>query len=221
MSNEAYPNSADLTAEEAHLIIEYWQQHFPGVRVITSPSLGHEHLTFSHGFSGVNHMNVYGLEMKSPLFTNALASFEVAEDENGISHYASAYEIMWPNINMEDIQSSTMNEYVKDLWKVGLDVHSDHYHWKSDMLHPAVHHMGIDIHPLEFSAKTVAAIQRLVSNTSTDTSVDVEDVMTTANGRGTISIPRSDGIANANGNGNGAGINVGALRRNQRTTLHS
>lgn len=201
IDRKGFPTSQVLTVAEAQAVVNLWKQNFPGVTVITSPSMGHPFLTIAHGFPGVTHMNVNGIQMKSPLFTNALASYEIAQESDGSIHYVCAYELMWPNVSSPYGESSNVSNYVRNLWKLGMEVHSDHYHWKSDMLHPAIHHMGIDMFPVDFTARTIVAIQKLIDET--------DSVLTTANARGTLSIPLSNGVVNANGNGNGVGIAVG------------
>lgn len=231
LNRRVLPISSILSVEETQEVVALWSQHFPNVVVITSPEMGHSTLTITHGFPGVDHMDVNGLHMKSPLFTNALVSFEIAQSVDGTYHYASAYEVMWPNISSSSRQSSDMGNYVENLWKLGMEVHADHYHWKSDMLHPAIHHMGVDITPLDFSARTIVALQRLLQETernlaNPENRMELEHEMmrnaqvladtndlTTANARGSISIPLSDGIVNVNGNGNGVGFNIGGVRK--------
>lgn len=228
LNRRVLPISSILSAEETQEVVALWSQHFPNVVVITSPEMGHSTLTITHGFPGVDHMDVNGLHMKSPLFTNALASFEIAQNVDGTYHYASAYEVMWPNISNR--QPSDMENYMENLWKLGMEVHADHYHWNTDT-YPGIHHMGIDMTPLDFSARTIVALQRLLQETernlaNPENRMELEHEMmrntqviinnnglTTANARGSISIPLSDGIVNVNGNGNGVGFNIGGMRK--------
>ena len=165
LNRHALPNADSITVKEAQDVVALWKQHFPNVTIITSPELGQPYLTLAHGFPGIDHMDVNGLQMKNPLFTMALASFEVAKSVNGSRHYAHAYEAMWPNISSPSRESSNMGNYVNNLWKLGMEVHADHYHWKTDMLHPAIHHMGINMTPLDFSSRTITALLALLNDT--------------------------------------------------------
>lgn len=143
-------------------VVSLWSQNFPNVTVITSPEMGDTSLTLAHGMPNVTHMHVDGLKMKSPIFTMALYSSEVAIDANGVSHYAHAYEIMAKNIPSKDGSNSSMEEYTQALWQLGMKVHSDHYHWKTAELSPVIHHMGVDMTPLDFSRRTITALNRMM-----------------------------------------------------------
>lgn len=114
--------------------------------------------------------------------TIAVATYKVIQGNNGLLHYVSTYDIY----GLEHT-----NSYISNLHKLGMKVQVDN----------AVHHMGIDMSPLDFTARTIVALQRLLTTMKT--------VATTANTRGTVSIAQSNGIVDLNGNGNGAGINVG------------
>lgn len=160
-----YPKGNTITQAEANEVVNLWKKNFPNVKVIQQPSDGSGKLTLAHGISGSNHMDVNGLKLSSPLFTMALFSTEVAPDAYGKLHYASAYEIMFPNIGTKNGQMSNMSLYKKYLNDYGLDVHSDHYHWKTNMLHPAIHHMGVDMSPLDFSQRTIFALKSMIQDT--------------------------------------------------------
>ncbi len=157
----AYPSKPAITVAEARQVVNLFKQNFPNVVVITSPELGHPYLTLAHGFPGMGAMNVNGLQMNSPLFTMALYSSEVARGNDGRLHYAHAYEVMSPNIPSNDGSSSNIGTYVNSLWDSGLEVHSDHYHWKTAGLSPAVHHMGVDMSPIDFASRTINSLSQL------------------------------------------------------------
>jgi len=222
MSNDrlvrnASPVRDSITVKESQDVVALWKEYFPRVTVITSPEQGQPYLTLAHGFTDVDHMDVNGLQMKSPLFTMALASFEVAKNTSAHGHhYAHAYEVMWPNVSNPSRERSNMGNYVNNLWRLGMEVHADHYHWKTDSLNPAIHHMGTSMSPLDFSSRTITALLALLNDT--ESNAYSSDVPTTANTRGSISLPNANGIVNANGNGNGMGMNVGAKRVRKHTT---
>ena len=157
-----FPKSKTITQSEANEVISLWKKNFPNVKVIQQPSDGSGKLTLAHGIAGYNYMDVNGLKLSSPLFTMALFSAEVAPDVYGKLHYASAYEIMYPNIGTKNGQMSNISLYKKYLNDYGLDVHSDHYRWKTNMLHPVINHMGVDITPLEFSNRTILALKSIL-----------------------------------------------------------
>jgi hypothetical protein len=157
------PPNLTLTSDDVLQVKSLWESNFPNVTIITSPDLGFSGiLTLSHGFDDMPFMLVNGIKYKSPLFTMALLSSEIAEDEDKNLYYAHAYEVMWVNYPNKNGTKSNVGQYVEYLWNVGLEVHSDHYHWKTAELWPAVHHTGIDITPLEFSKRTIDALKLLM-----------------------------------------------------------
>lgn len=159
-------NNGGISQQEAQQVVALWKQNFPNVTVITSPSNGQPFLTLAHGFYGVNSMQVNGLAMKSPLFTMGLYSSEVAQDANGDSHYAHAYEMMFPNVPSLDGTLSNVGTYVQTLWDSGFEVHADHYHWKDAHLMPAIHHMGVGMTPSDFTRGTINALNVMFARTA-------------------------------------------------------
>lgn len=154
-----------ITEAEAQQVIALWNRNFPNVTVIQHPADGSGMLTLAHSMPGMTSMDVNGLKCKSPLFTMALMSSEVAMDQNGVPHYTNAYEIMGPNVPGLNGNPSNMSLYKKYLNQNGLDVHSDHYHWKTEGLNPAIHHMGVNMSPMVFSEKTIDALKKMMADT--------------------------------------------------------
>lgn len=163
--NKASSRMNSISEKEAEQVIALWEKNFPNVTVIQHPSDGSGMLTLAHGMKGMSFMDVNGLKCRSPLFTMALLSSEVALDQDGVPHYANAYEIMAQNVPGLSGNPSNMSLYKKYLNQNGLDVHSDHYHWKTGDLNPAIHHFGADIAPLDFSVKTIDALKKMMLDT--------------------------------------------------------
>jgi hypothetical protein len=95
----------------------------------------------------------------SPLCNNALFSSECSGDK-----YINLYEVLIPDIPGTNGALSTAQIYVNALAAQGLDVAGFHFHWTgstvlaNDKLVAAVHHQKINMDPLTFSMKTIAAL---------------------------------------------------------------
>lgn len=129
--------------------------------VIGLPSNDNGVGTLLHSMGDGRLLKINGLVCKSPLCNNALYTFECAS-----GHYLNLYEIMLPDIPGKDGEESTVEIYVKLLYKYGLSVAGVHFHWwgqnlvRGNTLIAAIHHQGIDITPEEFSRATIRALKK-------------------------------------------------------------
>jgi hypothetical protein len=159
----------------AKTVESIWKTAFPSASilpVIGMPSTGNGVMTLIHGMDlgdskiPMPLLKINGLISKSALANNALYSVECSGGGGGNpSVYLNLYEIMLPDIPGTNGAKSTAQIYINELAKAGLDVTAAHYHWTGAGVFPndkgvtAVHHMGIDIDPIDFSDRTIAALR--------------------------------------------------------------
>jgi hypothetical protein len=129
-------------------------------------------------------MLVNGLPYNHPMVANALYGYEIrhrrsnsVDDDNGNNNGASKntkkckperfvlnfYEVMLPEMDGYGTQPSATEAYTRALHDHGLVLQGDRYHWKS--MSPktfAIHHVGYDIEPDDFVARTVDALETYV-----------------------------------------------------------
>lgn len=162
-----------VTDKLAREIEALWKSAFHDAAllpVIGLPSNNHGVLTLTHTDGSGNMLKINGLPSRSPLSNNALYSAECSKGQ-----YLNLYEVMIPDIPGADGRESTAEIYVKLLGECGLNVAGVHFHWfgsymfednkgnRIDRGVTAVHHQGIDIHPIEFSKKTISALKKTLA----------------------------------------------------------
>lgn len=144
-----------------------WKQAFKVATmlpVLGVPSTANGVMTLTHGMDTndgmtMPMMSINGLVSKSPLANNALFSAECVDGK-----YLNLYEIMLPDMSSSDGSPSSSQIYINELGKQGLDVTATHYHWLGAKIYDndrgvtAVHHMKVGMNPIEFSNRTIAAL---------------------------------------------------------------
>lgn len=148
----------------ANEVQSLWRKSFPDASllpVIGLPSNGNGVLTLTHGTG--HKMSINGLLSNSPLANNALYSSECINNV-----YLNLYEIMIPDIPGTGGQPSTAEIYVKALQENDLDVAGVHFHWfgshvlNNDRGVIAVHHQKSNMHPIDFSIRTIIALHKVM-----------------------------------------------------------
>lgn len=159
-----------LTDQQARGVENLWKQSFPDATllpVIGLPSNDNGVLTLTHTLGLGKVLKIDGLPSLSPLSNNALYS---AENINGLT--LNLYEILIPDIPGHRGNRSTAQIYVQALNDQGLSVSGVHYHWTGEAVFEneptdhgvaAVHHQNYGLDPLEFSRRTIAALQTVIS----------------------------------------------------------
>ena len=172
-NKHCYPSSSSSCSSDSNCVVDdrsakeveaIWDEAFSGailLPVIGFPSNSGGVGTLTHGMGDGILLHINGLPSKSPLSNNALYSFECSQ-----GHYLNLYEIMLPDIPGRDGEDSTVEIYVKLLYKYGLSVAGVHFHWwgqnlvRGNTLISAIHHQAIDMDPKEFSRKTIKALKK-------------------------------------------------------------
>lgn len=148
----------------ARRVERVWKKAFPSASVFPElgvPSKNGGVLLLTHGMDGMPPMKINGLVMKSPLANNALYSAEVTGGK-----YMNLYEIMIPDIPGRHGDLSTAQVYIKALQDLNLEVNGTHFHWNGATVFPndknatAVHHSKADMHPMEFTIRTIMALEK-------------------------------------------------------------
>lgn len=144
-----------LTDTAAKQIEAVWKQYFKDASIL--PVIGYPSykkagvMTLTHSMGGPL-MTIDGLESKSPLSNNALYSVECVD---GV--YLNLYEIMLPEIPGVSGSLSTSETYKKELFKRGIVVQGDHYHWngatilEADKGVTAIHSKAVGMNPIQFA----------------------------------------------------------------------
>lgn len=150
-----------LTDADANQIVSLWKQSFTDAAilpVIGYPSNSNGVVTITHT---VGHkMSINGLVSNSPLANNALYSSECTGNK-----FLNMYEIMLPDIPGTNGSPSTVQIYTRELARQGLDVAGVHFHWWGSNVAPgntlvaAIHHQNIGMTPMEFSQRTLNALE--------------------------------------------------------------
>lgn len=101
---------------------------------------------------------------KSPLCNYALHSSECAQREGNdkSKKYLNLYEIMIQDVPNFEGERSTVQVYVNELHKRGLDVAGVHFHWtgaSKNMM--AIHHQNFGMNPVEFAEQTAKALKKV------------------------------------------------------------
>lgn len=164
--NGVLPNGATrerLTWEELKSRLQSdWKSVFPSA--VVSKELSNENvIVLTHTMNGST-ASIDGLTCRSPLCNNALASFERTGGT-----WLNLYEIMVPDQPGSGGAPGTSEIYTTSLINEGkkypgrLTVDGNHYHWsgQSPFAH-AVHHKSVGMHPLDFSAATIASLRKIM-----------------------------------------------------------
>jgi len=104
-------------------------------------------------------MTINVLPCRSPLCANGLLSGEWVGDR-----WLNLYEIMLMDLPDERTGVSTVQFYVKELGRQGLDVAGFHFHWSGAPGVLAIHRQNIGMDPMEFSERTLDALNAALSN---------------------------------------------------------
>jgi len=151
-----------MNDELAHAVERLWRQSFDEamlIPVIGVPSTADGVMTLTHDM-GDDLMSINGQPSRSPLANYALYSAECSQNL-----YLNLYEVMIPDIPGRHGNYSTAEFYVNRLRDLGLDVAGVHFHWwgqhvlDCDRGVIAIHHQKSGMHPLEFSRRTIAALE--------------------------------------------------------------
>lgn len=142
-----------------------WKEAFPDAAFLPCASNSQAHV-YTHTLGPPN-MKINGLVSNSPLANNALYSWEVASTEDKkVAKYLNLYEVMIVDIPGRNGFPSTVELYTCLLEKkFDLKVNGKHYHWEGAFMNEkatliaAIHHSAIDVHPIDFSRRTIAALQ--------------------------------------------------------------
>jgi len=151
----------------AHDVLGFWQTNFPFASFLQGaeqPTIDNGVLVISHDIrrSSSDHLSkmvINGLMSNSPLANAALFSSECI---NGT--WLHLYEAMLPDIPGEAGEPSTAEIYVGALRDYGLDVAGVHFHWwgstmmQADKGVIAIHHQKTGLSPLDFSNRTIMAL---------------------------------------------------------------
>ncbi len=142
-----------------------WKESYPDATllpVIGLPSNSGGVLALTHTLGTGKLLKINGLPSKSPLANNALYT---AECSAGV--YLNLYEILIPDVPGLHGEISTGQVYVNTLRDNGLDVAGVHYHWGENHVYEfgridknviAVHHQSSSFDPLEFTRRTIIAL---------------------------------------------------------------
>lgn len=159
-----------MNDELARQVESIWKQAFPDAAlfpVVGLPSNADGVMTLTHRHHGPL-LKINGLPSKSPLSNNALYSAECSK-----GHYLNLYEVMLPDLPGKRGQPSVGEYYVKLLHKYGLSVAGVHFHWwgnyvfdtkdgnRVDRGVAAIHHQSTKLDPVEFSRRTIKALQKV------------------------------------------------------------
>jgi hypothetical protein len=112
--------------------------------------------TISHQMPGGPKLKINGLESNSALANNALFSTECVDNK-----FLNLYETMLPDVNSNTQgNTSSVEDYVENLSKEGLNAAGVHFHWfgTSPASVVAVHHQNVGMNPIEFANKTIQAL---------------------------------------------------------------
>ena len=158
------PSVQGMTDDLAKRVEAEWKKAFPDAAilpVIGYPSKGNGVMTLTHSMGNqMPKMKINGLTSLSPLANNALYSAELTGGK-----WLNLYEIMIPDISPGNGAKSTGEIYVETLAKQGILVQGDHYHWKSsDPFMLAIHSKGLNMHPVEFTRRQIAALKEVMQN---------------------------------------------------------
>jgi hypothetical protein len=165
-TNHAIPPNSVLSDADALQVQELWKQSFPDAAVlpvIGFPSNSGGVITLTHSMGDGQLLKINGLPSKSPLSNNALYSSEISEGQ-----YLNLYEIMIPDYPGTAGRISSAQVYINALHDVGLDVAGVHFHWNgaymdaADKNVVAVHHQNVGLTPLEFSQRTIRALNTVM-----------------------------------------------------------
>ena len=148
----------------AEKVTNIWKRSFPDAMllpVIGFPSNNNNKLAVLTHTMGDDHlMKINGLTSLSALANNALYSFECSR-----GNFINLYEAMIPDIPGCAEIPSTAQIYMNALRDSGLNVSASHFHWWGSEVYPedrgvwAIHHEAIDMDPVEFSKKTIKALE--------------------------------------------------------------
>jgi len=143
----------------ARRVENIWKRNIKSSSILFLPSNDEGVATLTHTVD-LMPMKINGLSSNSPLANNALYSFE---QSNG--KYINLYEVMLPDIPGKNGELSTVQHYVKSLEMYGLNVSGNHFHWTGATMYQndrgvlAIHHCNIDMDPIEFSQRTLKALE--------------------------------------------------------------
>lgn len=145
-------------------VVAEWQKTFPDAAALPgiglpSQSKSKSVLTMTHTM-GANYppLTINGLPSQSPLANNALLSAEITQNT-----FLNLYEIMIPDIPGTMGAPSSGEIYTEFLWRNGIRVEGDHYHWKGSRMMGyfplAIHSEAVGMHPLAFARIQAAALR--------------------------------------------------------------
>jgi len=158
LNNQNNTGLCEINNQTANDTLAEWQKVFPDAVILIQTA---DVIVITHTMGDGILMKINGLESKSPLSNNALYSFECAG-----GNYLNLYEVMVPDIPDVEGDASTAQIYVGALRDNGLDVAGIHFHWwgsevyEEDKGVTAIHHQKYRMNPVEFSKRTIAAIQK-------------------------------------------------------------
>ena len=157
-------STCGISDTNARKILLQWQRAFPDtfiLPVVGFPSNnGNKYAVYSHTMGDGMLMKANGLDLKSPLANNALYSFECTGGK-----FLHFYEIMLPDIPGTNGEPSTVQIYVNELARNGLDVAGLHWHFWGGVGDPedrgvlAIHHQNVGLHPTQFTRATIDALK--------------------------------------------------------------
>ena len=151
--------SGGLTNGFAGQVVNIWKRKIMNSSILFQPSNTKGVAVITHHLDE-NLMKINSLPSHSPLANNALYSFEISGGK-----YINLYEVMIPDIPGKNGEISTVQHYVKMLELSGLNVSGNHFHWTGSTMFPedrgviAVHHTNIGMNPVEFSGRTLRALE--------------------------------------------------------------
>jgi hypothetical protein len=156
-----------ITDKLARQIEKLWRNAFCDAKllpVIGLPSNNHGVLTLTHTDGTDKLLKINGLASKSILANNALYSVECSENK-----FLNLYEITIPDIPGCDGRLSTAEIYIIELASQGLSVSGVNFRWLGAYIYDenreidrgvvSVYHQAIGMNPLEFSRKTIKALE--------------------------------------------------------------
>jgi len=153
----------EIDDKYAEKLLKKWRKVFPDAIIfpcVGYPSKANGVVTITHTMCNKD-LKINGLPSKSPLANNALYSAECSKGK-----YLNLYEIMIPDIPGKCGEPSTAEIYVNALRDNCLDVNGVHFHWfgahlvDGDRGIIAVHHTKIGMNPIEFTCRTLKALEK-------------------------------------------------------------